>query len=182
MFRPRTPPPSYRVAVGEVNASIEEEESDAGTLDACALLCQPLSTLHLKSPTPTRLPLVSNPPFAPRVRSLSLPNTSQSSSLSQSISSVSKDKDCQDLSRAYAAPPPADIPITAAPTIALTEPYLTYAHLHAPVPSCGKGSVTKGMKGKEIASQEMIFKHNGEEYTFGLEVALGRAEEGRSVW
>ncbi|OAX40395.1 hypothetical protein K503DRAFT_855366 [Rhizopogon vinicolor AM-OR11-026] len=178
MFRPRTPPPSYQAAIGEHNASFEEE-SDTGTLDACALLCQPLSTLRLKSPTPTRPPLVPNPTFAPRVRSRSLPTTSQSSSLSQSIS---KDEDCQDLSRAYATPPSPATPITAAPTISLTEPFLTYAHLHAPVPIGGKGSVAKGRKGKEIASQEVIFERNGEEYTLGLEVALGRAEEGRSVW
>jgi hypothetical protein len=38
------------------------------------------------------------------------------------------------------------------------------------------------MKGKGIASQEVVFERNGKEYTLGLEVALGRAEEGRSVW
>lgn len=177
MFRPRTPPPSYQATVSECDG-IVEEESDTGSLDACALLCQPLSTLRLASPTPTRPPLVPNPPFAPRVRSLSLP-TGRDDSLSQALS---KDEDCRDLSRAYAAPPPPATPITAPPAMVLTEPCLTYAHLHAPVPICGKGSVAKGMKGKEIASQEVIFERNGEEFTLGLEVALGRAEEGRSVW
>jgi len=180
MFRPRTPPPSYQVAVGEGDA-IAKEEPDTGALDACTLLCQPLSTLRLVSPTPTRPPLVPSPPFAPRVRARSLP-TGQSGSLSPSLSSASKDEDCQDLSRAYAAPPPPASPITAPPAIASTEPCLTYAHLHPTVPICVKGGVAKGMKGKEIASQEVVFERNGEEYTFGLEVALGRAEEGRPMW
>ncbi|KAG1732110.1 hypothetical protein EDB19DRAFT_1296192 [Suillus lakei] len=185
MFRPRTPPPSYQAAIGDDDAN-DDDESDNGSLDACALLFQPLSTLRLTSPTkptPTRPPLVPAPSFTPRVRAVSLP-TCPVRPRSPSLSSRSNDEDCQDLSQAYAAPPPPATPITAAPTIAVTESYLTYAHLHAPVPICGKASVTKGMceKGKGIASQEVVFERNGEEYTLGLEVALGRAEEGRSVW
>ncbi|KAG2049707.1 hypothetical protein BDR06DRAFT_694261 [Suillus hirtellus] len=188
MLRPRTPPPSYQAAIGEDNTDDDDDnddEFDNGTLDACALLFQPLSTLCLTSPTkttPTRPPLVTAPPFTPRVRAVSLP-TCPRRPRSPSLSSRSTDEDYQDLSQAYVAPPPTT-PITAAPTIAVTESYLTYAHLHAPVPISGKASVTKGMceKGKGIASQEVVFERNGEEYTLGLEVALGRAEEGRSVW
>ncbi|KAG2076264.1 hypothetical protein BDR04DRAFT_754525 [Suillus decipiens] len=184
LFRPRTPPPSYQAAIADDNA--DDDESDDGTLDACALLFQPLSTLRLTSPTkatPTRPPLVTAPPFTPRVRAVSLP-TCPGRPRSPSLSSRFDDKDCQDLSQAYAAPPPPATPITAAPTIAMSESYLTYAHLHAPVPICGKASVTKGMCGKDkgVTSQEVVFERNGEEYTLGLEVALGRAEEGRSVW
>lgn len=185
MFRPRTPPPSYQAAIGDDNTD-DDDESDNGTLDACALLFQPLSTLRSTSPTkttPTRPPLVTAPPFTSRVRAVSLPACS-SRPHSPSISPRSNDEDCQDLSQAYAAPPPPATPIIAAPAIATTESYLTYAHLHAPVPICGKASVIKGRceKGKGIASQEVVFERNGEEYTLGLEVALGRAEEGRSVW
>ncbi|KAG1859202.1 hypothetical protein F4604DRAFT_1160385 [Suillus subluteus] len=184
MFRPRTPPPSYRAAIG--NDNTDDDESDDGTLDACALLFQPLSTLRLTSPTkttPTRPPLVTAAPFTPRVRAMSLP-TCPARPRSPSLSSRSNDEDCQDLSQAYAAPPPPATPIAAALPVAVTESHLTYAHLHAPVPICGKASVTKGMceKDKGIASQEVVFERNGEEYTLGLEVALGRAEEGCSVW
>ncbi|KAG1740479.1 uncharacterized protein EDB91DRAFT_1132674 [Suillus paluster] len=185
MFRPRTPPPSYQAAIGDGNADDDDDECENGTLDTCALLFQPLSALRLTSPpktTPARPPLVPNPPFTPRVRAVSLP-TCPLRPRSPSLSSRS-DEDCQDLSQAYAAPPPPATPITAAPTIAMTDSYLTYAHLHAPVPICGKASVAKGMceKGKGVASQEVVFERNGEEFTLGLEVALGRAEEGRSVW
>lgn len=184
MFRPRTPPPSYQAAIGDDNTD-DDDESDSGTLDACALLFQPLSTLRLTSPpktTPTRPSLVTTPSFTPRVRAMSLP-TCPVRPRSPSPSSRSNDEDCQDLSQAYAAPPPAT-PLIAAPTIAVPESYLTYAHLHAPVPICGKASVTKGIceKGKGIATQEAVFERNGESFTLGLEVALGRAEEGRSVW
>lgn len=184
MFRPRTPPPSYQAAIGDDNT--DDDESDDGTLDACALLFQPLSTLRLTSPTkttPTRPPLVTAPSFTPRVRAMSLP-TCPARPRSPSLSSRSNDEDFQDLSQAYAAPPPPATPITAAPPVVITESHLTYAHLHAPVPICGKVGVTKGMceKDKGVASQEVVFERNGEEYTLGLEVALGRAEEGRSVW
>ncbi|KAG2138379.1 hypothetical protein DEU56DRAFT_802902 [Suillus clintonianus] len=186
MFRPRTPPPSYQAATGDDNTD-DDEESDNGSLDACALLFQPLSTLCLTSPTkkttPTRPPLVTSLPFTPRVRAVSLP-ACPVRPRSPSLSSRSNDEECQDLSQAYAAPPPPATAITAAPTIAVTESYLTYAHLHAPVPICGTASVTHGMceKSKGIASREVVFERNGEEYMLGLEVALGRAEEGRSVW
>jgi hypothetical protein len=186
MFRPRTPPPSYQAAIGDdITDDDDDDESDNGTLDACALLFQPLSTLRLTSPTkttPTRPSLVTTPPFTPRVRAVSLP-TCPGRPRSPSPSR-SNDEDCQDLSQAYAAPPPPATPLIAAPTIAVTESYLTYAHLHAPVPICGKASVTKAMceKGKGIATQEAVFERNGEAFTLGLEVALGRAEEGRSVW
>ncbi|KAG0697129.1 hypothetical protein DFH29DRAFT_164793 [Suillus ampliporus] len=155
MFRPRTPPPSYQAAVGDGNADDDDDESDSGTLDTCALLFQPLSTLRLTSPTqttPTRPLLVPNPPFTPRVRAVSLPTCSRRPR-SPSLSSRSTDEDCQDLSQAYATPPPPATPVTAVPTIAVTESYLTYAHLHAPMPICGKASVTKGMceKGKGVA-------------------------------
>ncbi|KAG2130140.1 uncharacterized protein EDB93DRAFT_1256017 [Suillus bovinus] len=67
MFRPRTPPPSYQAAIGNDNTD-DDDEADNGSLNACALLLQPLSMLCLTSPTkttPTRPPLVTALPITP---------------------------------------------------------------------------------------------------------------------
>jgi hypothetical protein len=48
MFRLRTSSPSYQAVIGDDNT--DDDESDNGTLDVCALLFQFLSTLRLTSP------------------------------------------------------------------------------------------------------------------------------------
>ncbi|KAH7912856.1 hypothetical protein BJ138DRAFT_1111966 [Hygrophoropsis aurantiaca] len=153
MFRPSTPPPSYQATV--------HGNAVAPKLDASALLFQPLSSFRTQPPSEPRPPLVSNPPFIPaaRARANSLPSSAQ----------------CQDLSQVYAAPPPSSPPgtntcVTSAPSTP------TYAHVHTPVPMCPQKSIES--KKKEA---EMVFKHGNEEFTLGIEVALGRAEEGRAV-
>ncbi|KAH7928844.1 hypothetical protein BV22DRAFT_171252 [Leucogyrophana mollusca] len=153
MFRPSTPPPSYQ-------ASVEGNEG-ASKLDASALLFQPLSSFRTPPPPDTRPPLVSNPPFIPnrRARANSLPSSAP----------------CQDLSQAYAAPPPSSPPGSEA-CFPSSPPTPTYAHVQVPVPMCSRG----GMEVKKKDAQ-IVFERGGEEFTLGIEVALGRAEEGRAV-
>ncbi|KIJ64792.1 hypothetical protein HYDPIDRAFT_39992 [Hydnomerulius pinastri MD-312] len=182
MFRPRTPPPSYQAAIGEGQAGGAETEE--GKLDASALLFQPLSTFHISSLPPqlppTRPPLTSNPPFVSRPRSVSLPTPKLGTGVNKTrrTSHHHKDEHCEDLSQAYAAPPPeGPLIVSAAP--APHEQYPRYAHVQSPTPANSKG-VSVGVLGG--TGREVVFEQAGKEFTLGLEVALGRAEEGRAVW
>ena len=177
MFRPSTPPPSYQAAVGGNIADDEE-----GRLDASALLLQPLSSLSISSSLQlrsSRPPLTSNPPFVPRPRAVSLPTTRPCSSTNKTrrTSFHHKDEHCEDLSRAYASPPPeGPLVVSAAP--APHEQYPRYAHVHSPIPSSKKIHASiSGRTGKGV-----VFEQAGSEFTVGIEVALGRAEEGRVIW
>ncbi|KIJ08397.1 hypothetical protein PAXINDRAFT_172942 [Paxillus involutus ATCC 200175] len=180
MFRSCMPPPSYRAAVGEGHSTAAGNEEVK--LDPSALLCQPLSGLCISSPPPRSLsprpPITSNPPFVPRPRSVSLPAPKSGSMNKGHCSHRHKDERYEDLSQAYAAPPP-DGPLIVSASPAPHEGYPTYAHVHSPIPATGKGVSTNALGGK---GREVIFEQGGSEFTLGLEVALGRAEEGRVVW
>ncbi|KIK98874.1 hypothetical protein PAXRUDRAFT_623340 [Paxillus rubicundulus Ve08.2h10] len=181
MFRPCAPPPPYRAAVGEGHSPTAG--SEGVELGPSALLCQPLSSLRISSPPPRspspRPAMVSNPPFVPRLRSVSLPTPKSGSSMNKGhCSHRHKDERYEDLSQAYAAPPP-DGPLIVSASPAPHEGYPTYAHVHSPIPATGKGLSASALGGK---GREVIFEQAGSEFTLGLEVALGRAEEGRVVW
>lgn len=180
MFRPTTPPPSYQAAVGgDVLAAGNVEER---RLDASALLLQPLSSLSISSPhsPSSRPPLVSNPPFAPRPRAVSLPTLGSysNSNKTRRTSFHHKDERCEDLSQTYASPPP-EGPLVISATPAPHEQYPRYAHVHSPIPA-SKKSVNATILGR--TGKEVVFEQAGSEFTVGIEVALGRAEEGRVVW
>ena len=181
MFRPSTPPPSYQAAVGgDVFAAANHEER---RLDASALLLQPLSSLVI-SPSPqspsSRPPLISNPPFLPRPRAVSLPTPRSYSSTNKTrrTSFNYKEEHCEDLSQAYASPPP-EGPLVVSATPAPHEQYPRYAHVHSLIPASKKcmNATILGRAGKGV-----VFEQAGSEFTVGIEVALGRAEEGRVVW
>lgn len=181
MFRPSTPPPSYQVAVGEDISPVANDED--GRLDASALLLQPLSSLSISPSsglTSSRPPLTSNPSFAPRPRAISLPaiRPPLSANKIRRTSLQHKEEHYEDLSRTYASPPP-EGPLVISATPAPHEQYPRYAHVQSPLSSskkCINASIL-GRKGKEV-----VFEQAGSEFTVGLEVALGRAEEGRVVW
>ena len=59
------------------------------------------------------------------------------------------------------------------------EQYPRYAHVPLPVPA-GKKSVNASILAR--TGKEVVFEQAGSEFTVGIEVALGRAEEGRVVW
>ena len=181
MFRPSTPPPSYQAAVsGDDSAAVNNEER---RLDASALLLQPLSSLVISpSPQPpsSRPPFISNHPFLPRPRAVSLPTPKSYSSTNKTrrTSFNHKEGHCEDLSQAYASPPP-EGPLVVSATPAPHEQYPRYAHVHSPIPASKKSmnATILGRTGKEV-----VFEQAGSEFTVGIEVALGRAEEGRVVW
>ncbi|KAF9224936.1 hypothetical protein BS17DRAFT_57871 [Gyrodon lividus] len=178
MFRPRMPPPSYQATVGEGHSIAAGNEQRK--LDPSALLCQPLSALCIPPPPSPQMPsprpaLTSNPPFVPRPRSVSLPTPKSSLSVNQGRH---KDEHYEDLSQAYAAPPP-DGPLVVSASPAPHERYPRYAHVHSPIPAPGKVVSASGLGG---TGREVVFEQAGSEFTLGLEVALGRAEEGRVVW
>ncbi|KAF9238099.1 hypothetical protein BU15DRAFT_75489 [Melanogaster broomeanus] len=83
-----------------------------------------------------------------------------------------------DLSQAYAAPPP-DGPLVVSAAPAPHEQYPRYAHVHSPMPVIKKGASGSALGG---AGREVVFEQAGSEFTVGLEVALGRAEERNMVW
>lgn len=184
MFRPSTPPPCYQAAVGgDIPGAAGNEER---RLDASALLLQPLSSLSISSSPqspPSRPPLISNPPFVPRPRAVSLPTPRPypNASKTRRVSSHHKDERCEDLSQAYASPPPTGpVVISAAPAPhEQYEQYPRYAHINSPIPASKKNmnATMPRMTGKEV-----VFEQGGSEFTVGIEVALGRAEEGRVVW
>lgn len=187
MFRPSTPPPSYQATVGgNVSAVMKDDE---GKLDASALLLQPLSSLSI-SPLPELLSPRSlhtpNSTFVQRPRAVSLPTTgpgpnpSSGTTKTRRTSLHHKDKEerYEDLSRAYASPPP-DGPFMVSATPAPHEQYPRYAHVYSPVP-VSKKSIKASLSGR--TGKEVVFEQDGSEFTVGIEVALGRAEEGRVVW
>ena len=175
MFRCTTPPPCYQAAAGgKVTIATNDEE---GRLGASALLLQPLTSLSISSSRPQ---LTSNPPFVPRPRAVSLPAPRSYSSMNKTrrTSFNHKDEHCKDLSRVYALPPP-EGPLVISATPAPHEQYPRYAHVHSPIPA-SKKSMNASILGR--AGKEVVFEQAGSEFTVGIEVALGRAEEGRVVW
>ncbi|KAF8452637.1 hypothetical protein L210DRAFT_3639122 [Boletus edulis BED1] len=180
IFRPSTPPPSYQAVVrGDVSVAGNNEE---GPLDASALLLQPLSSLSISSPQPASRepPLVSNPPLVPRPRAVSLPTPRFYPNMHKArrTSFHHKDEHCEDLSQAYASPPP-EGPLVVSATPAPHEQYPRYAHVYSPI-SASKRSMNATIL--ERTGKEVVFEQAGSEFTVGIEVALGRAEEGRVVW
>ncbi|KAG9308305.1 hypothetical protein JVU11DRAFT_12068 [Chiua virens] len=180
MFRPSTPPPIYQAAVG---GDISDPASDGeGRLDASALLLHPLSSLSISSSqqSPPRPSLISNPSFVPRPRAVSLPTARSYAEVNKTrrISDQYGSGRCEDLSQAYASPPP-EGPLVVSATPAPHEQYPRYAHIQSPIPS-SKKSMTASILGR--VGKEVAFEQNGSEFTVGIEVALGRAEEGRVVW
>lgn len=180
MFRPNTPPPSYQAAVGgDIPAP---EDSNQGRLDPSSLLLQPLSSSSIASSpqSSSRPPLVSSPPFVPRPRAISMPTprTYSSTNKTRRTSLQYKDEHCEDLSQAYASPPP-EGPLVVTATAAPHEEYPRYAHVYIPAPS-SKPKMNATILGR--TGKEVVFEQGGSEFTVGIEVALGRAEEGRVVW
>jgi len=180
MFRPSTPPPSYQAAIsGDVFAAANEE----GRPDASALLLQPLSSLAISSSpqsSSSQPPPTLNLPFIPRPRAVSLPmpRSYAGTNKTRRTSFNHKEEHCEDLSQAYASPPP-EGPLVISATPAPHEQYPRYAHVHSPIPASKKcmNATILGRTGKEV-----VFEQAGSEFTVGIEVALGRAEEGRVVW
>ena len=178
MFRPSTPPPSYQDAVGgDVPAAANEEQK---RLDASALLLQPLSSISPLQSPPSRPQLICNPPFVSRSRAVSLPSIRPCSSTEKNYrtSFYHEEERCEDLSRTYASPPP-EGPLVISAVPAPHEQYPRYAHVPLPVPA-GKKSVNASILAR--TGKEVVFEQAGSEFTVGIEVALGRAEEGRVVW
>lgn len=181
MFRCSSPSPYDQAAVsGDVPAGGNDKE---GRLDASALLLQPLSSLSIcsspQSPS-SRPPLTSNPLFVPRPRAVSLPTPGSyfNTNKTRRTSFNHKDEPCEDLSRVYASPPP-EGPLVVSATPGPHEQHPRYAHVYSPIPA-GKNSINASIFGR--TGKEVVFEQAGSEFTVGIEVALGRAEEGRVVW
>ncbi|KAG8216128.1 hypothetical protein J3R82DRAFT_8131 [Butyriboletus roseoflavus] len=179
IFRCTTPPYYQAAAGGDVSTAVNNEER---RLDSSALLLQPLSSLSISSPQSplSRPPLTSNPPFVPRPRAVSLPTLGSYSSANKTRHTYFDDQDghCEDLSRVYASPPP-EGPLVISATTAPHEQYPRYAHVRSPLPA-SKKSMNPSILGR--TGKEVVFGQAGSEFTVGIEVALGRAEEGHVVW
>lgn len=180
MFRPSTPPPSYQVAIG---GDVIAATNEGGKPDASALLLQPLSSLAISpssQSSSSRPPPTFNLPFVPRPRAVSLPTLRSCASTNKTrrTSFDYKEEHCEDLSQAYASPPP-EGPLVITATPAPHEQYPRYAHVYSPI-SASKKSMNATILGR--TGKEVVFEQAGSGFTVGIEVALGRAEEGRVVW